>query len=89
MLDWKACRQRLLAGVGHLDARTRELIALAAAISLRCDGGITLHAEAAHRAGATEAELAEALGAAINLNAGAAIAFTTRALEAFAAAGAP
>ena len=39
---------------GRLDAKTRELIALAAAISLRCDGCITVHAEAAHKLGATK-----------------------------------
>ena len=31
------------AKTGHLDAKTRELIALAVAISLRCDGCITVH----------------------------------------------
>ncbi len=31
---------------GHLDAKTRELIALAVAISLRCDGCITVHSDA-------------------------------------------
>jgi AhpD family alkylhydroperoxidase len=34
---------------GRLDARTRELIALAVAISLRCDGCITVHIEAARK----------------------------------------
>jgi len=31
----------------HLDAKTRELIALAVAVSLRCDGCITVHTDAA------------------------------------------
>ena len=31
---------------GHLDARTHELIALAVAVTLRCDGCITIYAEA-------------------------------------------
>ena len=68
---------------GHLDAKTRELIALAAAISLRCDGCITVHAAEAKKHGATEGEVAEALGAAISVNAGAALAYSTRAHEAF------
>lgn len=71
---------------GQLDARTRELIAVAVAISLRCDGCITVHTDAARKAGATEAELAEALGVAVSINAGAAIVYSTRALDAFAAA---
>ena len=32
---------------GHLDAKTRELIAVAVAITLRCDGCITVHTDAA------------------------------------------
>jgi AhpD family alkylhydroperoxidase len=74
------------AKTGHLDAKTRELIALAVAISLRCDGCITVHAEAARKLGATKEEIAEALGVAVSINAGAAIVFSTRALDAFAAA---
>ena len=66
-----------------LDAKTRELIALAVAVTTRCDGCISSHAAAARKAGATEAELAEALGTAIALNAGAAYVYSTRALEAF------
>jgi len=45
-----------LSGAGakaaHLDAKTRELIALAVAISLRCDGRITVHAAEAKKHGA-------------------------------------
>ncbi|UHC20055.1 carboxymuconolactone decarboxylase family protein (plasmid) [Methylobacterium currus] len=70
---------------GRLDAKTRELIAVAVAISLRCDGCITVHTDAARKLGATEAELAEALGVATSVNAGAAIVYTTRALDAYAA----
>ena len=74
------------AKTGHLDAKTRELIALAVAISLRCDGCITVHSEAARKLGATKDEIAEALGVAIAINAGAAIVYSTRTLDAFAAA---
>jgi AhpD family alkylhydroperoxidase len=70
---------------GQLDAKTRELIAVAVAISLRCDGCITVHTDAARKLGATEAELAEALGVATSINAGAAVVYATRALDAFAA----
>lgn len=68
---------------GKLDAKTRELIALAVAISLRCDGCITVHAEQARKLGVTEEELAEALGVAVSINAGAAIVYSTRTLDAF------
>ncbi|WP_426420192.1 carboxymuconolactone decarboxylase family protein [Bradyrhizobium genosp. A] len=71
------------AKTAHLDAKTRELIALAVAISLRCDGCITVHAAEAKKHGASEGELAEALSTAISVNAGAALVYSTRAHEAF------
>jgi AhpD family alkylhydroperoxidase len=72
---------------GHLDDKTRELIALAAAVSLRCDGCIAVHTATARQLGATKDELAEALGVAVAINAGAAVVYSTRALDAFDAAG--
>src|ERR1700757_4917341 len=54
-------------------AKIRELIALAVAVTARCDGCITVHAEAAIKHGATRAEIAEALGVAVAVNAGAAL----------------
>ena len=72
---------------GHLDGKTRELIALAAAISLRCDGCIAVHTASARKLGATKDEIAEALGVAIAINAGAAVVYSTRALDAYDAAG--
>jgi len=68
---------------GVLDAKTRELIAMAVAVTTRCDGCITVHAEAARKVGATEQELAEALGVAVAMNAGAAMVYSARALDAF------
>jgi len=68
---------------GHLDAKTRELIALACAVTARCDGCITVHTEAAARLGATREELAETLGVAIALGAGAALVYSARTLDAF------
>ena len=70
---------------GHLDAKTRELIAIAVSITLRCDGCITVHTDAARKLGATPEEIAEALGVAVNINAGAAIVYSTRVLDAYAA----
>ena len=68
-----------------LDAKTRELIALAVAVTTRCDGCIAFHAEAANKAGASKEEVAEALGVAIALNSGAALVYSARALDAFGA----
>jgi AhpD family alkylhydroperoxidase len=69
----------------HLDAKTRELIALAIAVTTRCDGCIGVHTDRAIKAGATRNEVAEALGVAIALNAGAAVAYSARVLDAYAA----
>ena len=74
------------AKTGHLDAKTRELVALAVAITLRCDGCITVHSAAAKKLGATKKEIAEALGVGISVNAGAALVYSTRTLDAFDAA---
>lgn len=46
---------------GHLDAKTRELIAVAVANTLRCDGRITVHTDNAHKLGASPGKVAEAL----------------------------
>ncbi|ABI61535.1 DNA-binding protein [Granulibacter bethesdensis] len=66
-----------------LDAKTRELIALAVAVTTRCDGCLAFHTEAARKAGATKEEVAEALGVAIALNTGAALVYSARAMDAF------
>src|SRR6266403_5734325 len=66
----------------HLGAKVRELIALAVAVTARCDGCITVHTEAAIRHGATKEEIAEALGVAVAVNAGAALVYSTRVMDA-------
>ena len=66
-----------------LDAKTRELIALAVAVSLRCDGCINAHTDAAIRAGAKKEEIVDALGVAIMVNAGAALVYSARTLDAY------
>lgn len=72
---------------GHLDAKMRELISLAVAISLRCDGCIAVHIGAAVKLGASREEIAEALGVAVSINAGAAIIYSARAMDSLAALG--
>lgn len=65
-----------------LDHKTRELIALAVAITTRCESCVSVHAKEASKAGATESEIAGALATAIALNAGAAYTYALRAMEA-------
>ncbi|SDW17714.1 alkylhydroperoxidase AhpD family core domain-containing protein [Hydrobacter penzbergensis] len=66
-----------------LGAKVRELIALAVAVTRECDGCITVHTDAAIKQGATKEEIVEALSVAIAVNAGAALVFSTRVLDAF------
>ena len=67
---------------GHLDAKTRELISLAVAVTTRCDGCITIHAAKALKLGATHEEIAESLGVAVAINAGTALVYSARVLDA-------
>jgi AhpD family alkylhydroperoxidase len=70
---------------GKLEPRVHELIALAVAVTTRCDGCIAIHTKSAVERGATREEIAEALGVAISLNAGAALTYSARVLDAYAA----
>ncbi|SRR5713101_7374804 len=65
-----------------LGEKTRQLISLAVAVTTRCDGCIVAHTDAALKAGATKEEIAEALGVAVSMNAGAALVFSSRVLDA-------
>ena len=49
----------------------------------QCDGCITVHTDAAVKSGATREEVAEALGVAIALNAGAALVYSARVMDAY------
>jgi AhpD family alkylhydroperoxidase len=68
---------------GALDARTKELIALAIGVVEGCDGCIASHAEAAARAGATPQEAAEAIGVTFLMKGGPATIYGPRAYAAF------
>ncbi len=68
---------------GALDPKTRELVALAVAVTVRCDGCIATHVELARRQGATADEITDALGVAVMVNAGAALVYSARTLDAF------
>ncbi|HXV91738.1 MAG TPA: carboxymuconolactone decarboxylase family protein [Pseudonocardia sp.] len=68
---------------GALDAKTKELIALAVSVSKECDGCIAAHARGAARSGASAEEVAEALGVVIAMNGGPGTVYGPRAFEAF------
>jgi AhpD family alkylhydroperoxidase len=67
---------------GHLEPKMHEIIALAVAVTTRCDGCIAIHAKKAVELGATKGEIAEVLGVAIALNAGAALTYSARVFDA-------
>ena len=73
------------AKTGHLEPKVRELIALAVAVTRQCDGCIVTHTDAALKHGATREEIAEALGVAVAINAGATLVYSARVLDAVAA----
>lgn len=66
-----------------LDPKTKELIALAIGVAIRCQPCIAYHARDAARAGANRAEIAETLGMAIYMGAGPSAMYAAEALEAF------
>jgi AhpD family alkylhydroperoxidase len=68
---------------GVLDKKTKELLALAIAIAVRCDGCIASHARGAAVNKATEAEVAETIGVAIAMSGGPGTVYGPRALAAF------
>lgn len=72
------------AKTGHLQPKMHELIALAVAVTTRCDGCISVHTKKAVEHGATLEEISEALSVTIALNAGAALTYSARVLEAHA-----
>jgi AhpD family alkylhydroperoxidase len=66
-----------------LGPKVRELISLAVAVTVRCDGCIAVHTEAAARHGASRDEITEALATATAVNAGAALVYSARVLDAY------
>ena len=68
---------------GTLDTKTKELIALAIAVAIRCDGCVAFHAKAAVEQGATREELMETMGMALYMGAGPSLMYAAQAVEAF------
>jgi AhpD family alkylhydroperoxidase len=67
---------------GAIPVKYKELIAVAVALTTQCPYCIDIHAGNARKAGATDAELAEAALVAASLRAGAAVTHATHALSA-------
>ena len=65
-----------------LDGRTKELIALAIGVAVRCTPCIAYHAEGAVKQGASRAAVAETLAMAIYMDAGPSVMYAAQALEA-------
>jgi len=68
---------------GTLDAKTKELIAMALGVAARCDGCIGFHAKALVQLGATPEELQETLGIAVYMGGGPSLMYAANALAAY------
>ena len=66
-----------------LETKTKELIALASAVALRCDACVAFHAEAAVKQGATRDEVMETMGMAVYMGGGPSLMYAADALAAF------
>jgi len=67
---------------GALPTRIKELMALAIAITVRCDGCIAFHVKAALEAGANRGEIVETIGVAVLMGGGPSVVYGSEALEA-------
>ena len=65
-----------------LDTKTKELIAVAIGVAIRCDDCIAFHVKAAIDAGATKDEIMETLGMAVYMGAGPSVVYASHAAEA-------
>lgn len=60
---------------GVLDAKTKELIALAVGVAIHCESCVLLHTRAAHKAGASREEILEAAFVGVVMGGGPAFTF--------------
>ena len=67
---------------GVLTGKTKELIALAISVAIRCEGCISYHVHDAIQAGATRPEMMEAIGVAILMGGAPAAVYATYAMDA-------
>ncbi len=67
---------------GALTTKTKELIALGIAITVRCDGCIAFHVKDSLKAGANSEEIMETIGVAVMMGGGPAVVYGCEAMEA-------
>jgi AhpD family alkylhydroperoxidase len=67
---------------GVLTTKTKELIALGIAISVRCDGCIAFHVKDALSSGASSEEIMDTIGVAIMMGGGPSVVYGCEAMEA-------
>lgn len=67
---------------GALNSKTKELIALGIAITVRCDGCISFHVHDAMQAGASKEEIAETVSVAILMGGGPSVVYGIEAMQA-------
>ncbi|HJO69543.1 MAG TPA: carboxymuconolactone decarboxylase family protein [Rhodospirillales bacterium] len=68
---------------GVLDAKIKELMALAISVSLRCEGCIVYHTRAAFEKGASREEVVETIAVAVEMGGGPAAVYGGQALAAY------
>ena len=68
---------------GTLDAKTKELIALAIGVTQHCDGCIGFHAKALIELGATRQEVAEVMAMCVYMGGGPALMYAADAMRAY------
>jgi len=68
---------------GAIDAKTKELIALAIGVAARCDGCLGYHTQALARLGATREEVHEMLGVAVDMGGGPSLMYAANTVAAF------
>jgi AhpD family alkylhydroperoxidase len=68
---------------GALSMKTKELMAFAISIAVRCDGCIAHHAQAVLKAGATREEVVEMVGVAIFMGGGPSTVYGVEAMRAY------
>ncbi len=61
---------------GYLDLKTKELIAVASSVLMRCQFGVDVHSQRAVASGAAKEEIAEAIAVAMFIAAGSQIGWT-------------
>jgi len=65
-----------------LDTKTKELLAIAIGVAIRCDDCIAFHVKAAIDQGASREEIMETLGLAVYMGAGPSVMYASHAAEA-------